>query len=626
MSIRKLALSHVPMFRETPTSFVSRLAVLNLSPTANDFCLDIGLDWRAIIKGAAGEIDRLAALAGADRSALQRYAFRTVGPSRFRLDKETGTIATIHRSRTKICVECVAENMRRHGPSGAYRCADWQLVSIRTCERHGLWLSPMPHEKYTIDNYDVTRCIHRHKAVLDETGHNADKTSLEAYLRGRIDGIRCNQWLDTMPLHVVSRLAEMLGARMDFGASVRSDDLTEEMLHRAGGIGFTAIKDGPEALRRTLESCKCDDVRKAGSYHVADLGILYYWLSASRAPKELRPVQHIVRRFVVENYPLDPGRIILGQPIHEPKMLSLEHVRRSLGMRPRRVERLLRHTGLHDTDLSRGISVDKVLQLETYICQFVTAQEAASIIGCSWGQLAHLQNAGLLVPREMEEGVHRLHRHDLEDFMRPISDLPEVATSGSARTLWKTYNYVKCAIADICRLLLDRRLDSACRLPGPASLSLVLVDPEEVRRHLALQMPEDPHAKETARNLRTNQQTLHYLAGRNLLSMNRRRHPFTRSVRWYVERRSLEQFEKRFVTIGMLAREMGELPGPLSKKLELLGIKPSYSARGISRIYRREVIREIQERMPPTVGPANDGRSKIEQQVTLHGDIIVEMS
>lgn len=226
--------------------------------------------------------------------------------------------------------------------------------------------------------------------------------------------------------------------------------------------------------------------------------------------------------------------------------------------------------------------------------------------GCSWGQLAQLQNAGLLVPREMEEGVHRLHRHDLDAFMRPIFDLPEVATPGAARTLWKTYNYVKCSIADICRLLLDRHLNSACRLPGPASLSLVLVDPQEVRYHLTMDRPEEPHAKETAKKLRTNQQTLHYLASRGLLSMSRRRHPVTRSVRWYVERRGLELFKKRFFTIGMLAQEIGELSGPLSKRLDLLGIKPIYSAPKVSRIYHRSAIREVLEGARPLAKPPTD--------------------
>lgn len=593
MSVRKLALTHVPMPRETPTSFVSRLAVLNLCATANDFCLDIAIDWRAVIKGAVDEIDRVAALAGADRSALQRYALRTVGPSRFRIGKETGTIATIHRSRTKICVDCITENMRQLGPSGAFRCADWQLVSIRTCERHGIWLTSLPHEKFTLENYDVARCIDRHRTLLDETGANAVSSPLEAYLRGRLDGVRSGWWLDALPLHVVSRLCEMLGSRMEFGPSVRAIGLTEDMLHRAGGTGFAAIMDGPKALRRSLESLRSTEVRKGGFQHAADLGVLYYWLSASRAARELRPIQQLVRSFIVENYPLDPGRIILGRAIHEPKLFSLEYVRKRLEMRPERVVRLLRQARLHDTDLSRGISVERVSQLEAYIQQFVTTTVAASIIGCHPSQLAQLQNAGLLVPRKMEEGVHRLHRHDLDSFVRPIANLPEVTKAGASRTLWKTYNYVKCSIADICRLLLDGQLKSACRLPGPPSLSTVLVDPEEVRRHLIMEAPDDPSAKDTASRLRTNQQTLHYLASQGLLSPNRRRHPVTRNVRWYIERRSLEQFEKRYVTVGVLAAELGELPGPLSKRLEALGIRPIYSVPNVSRIYRRSTIREV---------------------------------
>ncbi|MBU2957162.1 TniQ family protein [Paracoccus sp. 1_MG-2023] len=592
MSVGKLALRHVPMPRETPTSLVSRLAVRNLCPTASDFCLDVGLDWRAVIRGAAGEIDRLAGLAGADRSALQRYALRTVGPSRFRIGRETGTIATIHRSRTKICIECVAESMGRHGFSGAFRSADWQLVSIRTCERHGIWLTSLPHEKFTIDNYDVARCIERHVTLLDETATNAVPSPLEAYLRARLDGVRSGPWLDTLPLHVVSRLCEMLGARMEFGPSVRALGLTEDMLHRAGGIGFAAIKDGPQALRRSLEGLRSAEVRKGGFQHASDLGVLYQWLSASRASRELRPIQQLVRSFIVENYPLDPGRVILGRAIQEPQLLSLEHVRQRLEMRPERVMRLLRQARLHDGDLSRGIRLETASQLKAYTQQFVTTTAAASIIGCHPGQLAQLQNTGLLVPREMEEGVHRLHRDDLDAFVRPIADLPEVAKAGALRTLWKTYNYVKCSIADICRLLLDGQLKSACRLLGPPSLSTVLVDPEEVRRHLIMEAPDDPSAKDTARRLRTNQQTLHHLASQGLLWLNRRRHPVTRSIRWYVERCSLEQFEKRFVTVGMLATELGERPGPLAKRLEALGVGPIYSVPNVSRIYERPALVE----------------------------------
>lgn len=608
MSGRKLALTHVPMLRETPTSFVSRLAVLNLCPTASDFCLDIGLDWRAVIRGSAVEIDKLAALAGADRRELQRYALRTAGPSRFRIGRETGTIATIHRSRTKICIECVAEGMRRHGISGAFRSADWQLVSIRTCERHGIWLTSLPHETYTIDNYDVVRCIERHRTLVDEASDGAVSTPLEAYLRRRLDGTRPGLWLDAFPLHVVSRLSEMLGARLEFGSMVRAVDLTEEMLHRAGGSGFAAIKDGPAALRLRLEGLQSDAIRKGGFQHAADLGVFYHWLSASRAPKELRPIQHIVRSFIIGNYPLDPGRAILGQTVHEPKVLSLEHVRKRLEMRPERVVRLLRQAGLHDTDLSRGISVEKVSQLEAYIRHFVTTTEAASIIGCHPSQLAQLQNAGLLVPRKMEEGVHRLHRHDLDAFVRAVASLPEVTKAGASRTLWKTYNYVKCSIADICSLLLDRRLESACRLPGPPNLSMVLVDPEEVRRHLIMEAPNDPHAKETARRLRTNQQTLHYLASQGLLKLNRRRHPVTRSIRWYVERCSLEQFEKQFFTVGMLATELGERPGPLSKRLEAHGIRPIYSVPNVSRVYYISVVREVLKNARHLAEPLNGHR------------------
>ena len=145
-------------------------------------------------------------------------------------------------------------------------------------------------------------------------------------------------------------------------------------------------------------------------------------------------------------------------------------------------------------------------------------------------------------------------------------------------------------------------------IPGPPSLSTVRVDPEEVRRHLIMEAPDDPSAKDTAKRLRANQQTLHYLAGQGLLSLNRRRHPVTRSIRWYVECCSLEQFEKRFVTVGMLAAELGERPGPLAKRLEALGIRPIYSVPNVSRIYERPALVESTtgrraEEVPLAEGP-----------------------
>ena len=113
-----------------------------------------------------------------------------------------------------------------------------------------------------------------------------------------------------------------------------------------------------------------------------------------------------------------------------------------------------------------------------------------------------------------------------------------------------------------------------------------------MRRHLIVEAPDDPSAKDIARRLRTNQQTLHYLASQGLLSLNRRRHPVTRSIRWYIERCSLEQFEKRLVTVGMLATELGERPGPLSKWLEAPGVRPIFSVPDVSQIYERTALVE----------------------------------
>jgi hypothetical protein len=170
-------------------------------------------------------------------------------------------------------------------------------------------------------------------------------TDLERYLRSRLDGHQRTDWIDKLPLGIVSRCSEMLGASILFGPNIKASELSDQMLHEAGGAGFKILQCGASALRDCLVALKEDHLGRDG-YHTYGLGIFLYWLTASRAPKELRPIRRIVRKFIVDHYPLDPGRVVLGHIVHRPKLISLKEASRRLHIRQIRVRTLCDAAGI----------------------------------------------------------------------------------------------------------------------------------------------------------------------------------------------------------------------------------------------------------------------------------------
>ena len=222
--------------------------------------------------------------------------------------------------------------------------------------------------------------------------------------------------------------------------------------------------------------------------------------------------------------------------------------------------------------------------------RFATFKETAAVIGCGPTQLLRLEELGLISQCEMENGVRRFLWSEIRRFIEPINDLPLAEGDAALSTLWKTSNQLKCTVAEVYRMLQLGLLTTAVRSPGPANFTALLMDPDEVRDHLVLGTPPDPHLKEAAMELRSNGRTIHYLAKHDYLKVQKLRHPSSRNMRSYVDRHSLDQFLGEYFTIGLLAEALDTVAGPLVNHLNKLQIEPVIAAPGISRVYDREVV------------------------------------
>lgn len=102
-ALAALCLSVPSMPGESATSLAARLVRRNGVPRLITFCLDIGLDHRALTNGNDIEIFRLAALAGCAPEPLLFWTPRLATDSWFRLGQERIKFTVFARTTIRAC-------------------------------------------------------------------------------------------------------------------------------------------------------------------------------------------------------------------------------------------------------------------------------------------------------------------------------------------------------------------------------------------------------------------------------------------------------------------------------------------------------------------------------------------
>jgi hypothetical protein len=576
-----------------------------MAANVQEFCLDMGLDWLGLIRGDSLEITKLAELSGADASNLQRHAFRVIDRGRLRIGRETGHIGSVRRASPKGCVDCLVESVAREGFSGASRKSDWQFVSIRTCERHHRPLVLLPAESIPIQNYDFVGIVRRNWTVVEgltRLGARRSPSDLEGYLRNRIaGGSRGNEWIDQLSLPIVAKASEALGVRLEYGSEATLKGISDEQLHFVAAKGFQVLQAGPDRLRDALQGFKAE-FNRHGSFHHRDLGAFFAWLNQSRNLPTIRTLKNLVLDHIIENYPIDPGASVLGRRIDRPRCFSLTSARRKLGVRRERLNYLMAGLAItSDCGASPPtyLAEHQVELLKSKIDDAISVVEAAQILDCRYEQVIRFVIAGMLRRSGGDAVKPFLSKREVAAFVAPVEALKPGCANGNLMTMERLCSVVKASVHEIYNCFLTNQLASARRDLAKAGLGSLLLDPDEVRRHLSTPETTDPTMIDVARQLKSNTRTLRYLAGRGELHLYKARHPTTRNLTCYVDSASLLEFQKGFVTIGQLAEAFGQLAGPLSIQFDTRGLRPRQVPKGVGRIYHRaDIERAFEPKLP----------------------------
>lgn len=386
-----LTVGHHPL--EPASSLISRLAARHGAVSSTNFCRDIGFPYKALLRGDGDAIEHLARLAGCDVNALGQVSVRNLGRNALRLRDEVATTHTLHRSRIRICPDCI----RRDAGSAAEawrapRRVTWQFVSIRSCPGHNCALIPLPAETFTLHGYDFASQIQKYWQLIERAEPAPqDHTEFEGYLWRRVAGERGEMWIDRLDLNVASRACEVFGLLREHGPDSKLSGHSETEWARFGQSGFEVLRQGADALAEEMaRMLSRPEVERRFFSRV--YGPFTTWLNSRGLGNEFEPLRDLVRRRIFASFAVRRGILVLGKPSpgggrrEDADGMALDDM-------PANLPHLMRQRGLahHAGDSKwrpKGFVTSAMVDaLQRELSELVEMEAAVTLLGLSQGEL-----------------------------------------------------------------------------------------------------------------------------------------------------------------------------------------------------------------------------------------------
>lgn len=398
-----LTVGHNPL--EPASSLMSRLAARHGAVSSTNFCRDIGFPYKALLRGYRDAIEHLARLARCDADALGQVSVRNLGRNALRLRDEVATTHTLHRSRIRICPDCIRPDA---GPAAeawrAPRRVTWQFVSIRSCPEHNCALMPLPAETFTLHGYDFASQIHKHWPLIERAEPvPQDHTEFEGYLWRRVAGERGEAWIDGLELNVASRACEIFGLLRERGPDSKLSGHSETEWARFGQSGFEVLRQGADALAEEMTRM----LSRPGidrRFFSRVYGPFTTWLNSRGLGDEFEPLRDLVRRRIFASFAVRRGILVLGKPSpgggrrEDADGMALDDM-------PANLPHLMRQRGLahHAGDSKwrpKGFVTSAMVDaLQRELSELVDMEAAATLLGLSQAEMLAQIETSTITPR-----------------------------------------------------------------------------------------------------------------------------------------------------------------------------------------------------------------------------------
>jgi TniQ len=614
----KLALAPPLNDHEPPTSYASRLAIAH-GLSAVELCGDFGIRYTDLINGVPAALAKLAELGDLDVSLLTRFAFILVKGFEY---VHCGAIIvrdSLRRRRIEACPHCLLEDLRcagRDPETKPFNRAEWCLDVVDTCTRHGVALALIDKGSDYRLRHDFANLVAPKMdrlARLAEQARPRKATQLQNYALGRLYGPRMDlPFLDQMDLHVAIRTCEMLGTAACFGRKADFEELDAGGRRKARIRGFEIASRGKEGIHELLHEMWWTFLRRRkaehGGFGRQAFGRIHYFLRTD--PNDPKPkdmafteLRGVVGDFMRENFPLGPGDFVFGEPVLERTVHSVRTLHRETGLNPRRLVKLLfaagvvskRQISLADHNIT--FNADKGRQAVLADKDQVPYTLAAKHLGVGRHQLISLIKAGLIEtlgannPLEMRTFVSKTR---VEAFTaRLTADVRPVTRKETGQaTIVEAALHANCSQIAVVKLILERKLNWVGKLERRRGYNSILVDLAEVRLIVHGIDPEALSMLEFADRYEMKKDTARALV----------KHGHLRGVpvdrvggqrgQVLIEVAEADAFQKRYISLGELGRQMGSGYRVIKRELASRGVLPVFDPKKVvGHFFDREAVR-----------------------------------
>lgn len=482
-------------------SYVSRLARRH-GKTARPFCLDLGLGWRALLRGDPTSIDQLAGVSGVPAADLLHNAPRRLGRHAYEWRGNTFKRDPMRRHTLQVCPHCVRDDLRREARgegAGPFGRVTWLLRSVRTCPKHNVPLATL--EGSQGGDHDFARLIApsaEHLARVGITRREIHPSELQTYVLDRLAGRSRPDaaWLDEMELGAAIDLCEVLGLVIAFGRSGNLRVLEGMAGHAAGDMGFAVARCGPDGLREALTAWDSGANLLQSGRKFSRYGVLQSFLARhpSRRP-DLDEVRTIVVDHIKRTKAVGPGAEVLGQIVRERSVHSLTTASKQYGIGLEALRSLLVRSGALIEWDGRSDGGAALFDAHAYApllegaASAITSGAVRRYINASPNQTRAILAAGLI--RSIDAGAYptipskwKYARKDLDAFLKALGAGAEdvhALTSGTV-SISRAAMHAGCDTVTVVRAVLERRVPWVGRMVGAEGFEAILVRCQDLKR------------------------------------------------------------------------------------------------------------------------------------------------
>ncbi len=588
---------------ESTVSWCSRLGPFHAGLSGTDFLKLMQISRQSVVDTTDDCIGRLAGLTGISEVRIRASGVQRVGEARFKHRDEEFGMRFALRTHTTFCPACLLEDADPAGSSSGRRVGriGWMFSPVRTCPRHGSVLYRRRNSGFHEQFQDMDLVAPDDAALekLASDAPSANTSTLQSYVEQRFSGVSGPDWLDTQDVDQATKACEMLGACLVFGAHTNLDTLSLHDWSEAGSAGFEAARDGEDGVRKALdEISRVSFCQSSKGGPQAALGRLYQWLQFKKSKTDPGPIRDVVREFVLDTMPVEPGSKLFGIPVDARRRHSLASLSRSTGVHKATLRRALKLTGVlpADVDADERFTVDagRGESLADRIRNSVPISKIPEYLNCNRTQAQMLVKRGFvsqLVPGLGRDGgvLTKVALGDLDEFISRFraGGIPVCQASDGMMDVITASEVVRRAVMDLVQLVLDRKLTSIELLTEDLGFRSVLVSPEEV--HSVISEAEGEiglSAHDVAAHLGIFSSGVTHLRTK----VDRSGRPFLPSletvassgtVRHRFAEEEVKRFQADYVTLSDLAKERGQSSKATAIELRKLDIKP---------IMRRELL------------------------------------